>query len=109
MIKNNMTHSQSQLIDFIPSPGFILVEDIKEREAITKSTPLNNDEPQARKAKVIRVGDEYITDFTALKKPPCNEGDIVIYRHVFGCDELEYNYVKYPIVHFDLIRGVIKQ
>jgi len=89
---------------FSPSPGFLLVEVIEEKSSFR---PIDKpDDSQTRLGKVLAIGPEYTNDFGTIKKPPPVEiGSKIAFRWLFNNDELEVNYIKYPIVAFNEYRG----
>jgi co-chaperonin GroES (HSP10) len=91
---------------FDPAPGYILLERIEDT-----STFKTADKPEditSQWGKVIRTGSSYKNEFgTVREAPPVKEGDFVLYRHEYNQDEFEFEFIKYPVVKFDQVRGVI--
>jgi len=90
-----------------PVSGFLLVEPQKQERTTTSGIVLpesHQDKPQ--QGKVLAVGDTTFIDGREIK-PPCQIGDIVVYRE-WGGKEYKEDNVELLLLKFDDIMAIIK-
>lgn len=96
--------SDTELIRFQLSPGYILVEPIEEDNPFKVDKKI--DDTITRQGKVLRISDdEYINDFGTTRKCPCRVGQEIAYQHQYNQAALIINFKEYPVVAFEKVLG----
>lgn len=62
---------------------------------------------ELKEGTVLVVGGTYKNDLGVTFEAPCKVGDHVMYNHNYAAMELEREFIKYPVVTFKDILGVI--
>jgi len=94
--------------NIIPVPGYILVKPVKQEKTTTSGIVLpDSHEDKPQQGEVIKVGEDYMTDYGIKKSSPCKVGDIVVYKE-WGGKEYKSGEIEYMILKFEDVMAVIK-
>lgn len=95
-------------VKLTPTPGYVLVKPVEnERKTASGIVLPDSHEEKPQKGQVLAVGDEQITDAGAKITPPCQKGDLVVYKE-WGGNEYKDADQEYLFIKFEDILAVIK-
>ena len=97
-----------KIVRFTPAPGFVLVRPTdRDKSSELDIAGAKDEKEESRQGEVVSVGEHILHQSGKLIFSPVDKKDRIVFR-LYGSETLYLENVKYLIVPFDGVRGVLK-